>query len=91
MTRLDKDLAALATMLPAQLRERWGVVMGVSGSSAPSVPPTLLRRLLAQQLQEKRHGRLPLLVARETDHCDRGCGRRVHLERSQLPLAERDR
>lgn len=62
MTRLEKDLAALATMSPAQMAERWAAV---DGAMAPKVPPTLLRRLLAQRLQEKRHGKLPLLVARE--------------------------
>ena len=64
MTRLDKDLAALATMPPVQLRERWAA-MGVG--EAPSVPPPLLRRMLAQRLQEKRRGGLPLLVARELE------------------------
>ncbi len=34
-------------------------------NSAPAVPTALLRRLLAQRLQERRHGRLPSLVARE--------------------------
>lgn len=64
MTRLEKDLTALATMSPAQLRERWGVV---AGGDAPSVPAPLLRRLLAQRLQEKRHGALPLMVVRELE------------------------
>lgn len=64
MTRLAKDLAALATMSPAQLRERWAEV---GTDPAPAVPTALLRRLLAQRLQEKRYGRLPLLVARELE------------------------
>jgi hypothetical protein len=64
MTRLEKDLAALATMSPAQLRERWGAV---AGGEAPSVPSPLLCRLLAQRLQEKRHGALPLMVVRELE------------------------
>ena len=64
MTRLASDLAALATMSPAQLRERWALV---DASPAPSVPTPLLRRLLAQRLQEKRHGALPLLVVRELE------------------------
>jgi hypothetical protein len=64
VTRLEKDLAALATMSPAQLRERW---MEAGAGEAPAVPVPLLRRLLAQRLQEKRHGRLPLLVARELE------------------------
>lgn len=65
MTRLDKDLASLPALSPAELRERWEAAMGAG--TTPSVPQTLLRRLLAQQLQEKRHGRLPALVARELD------------------------
>jgi hypothetical protein len=64
MTRLEKDLAALETMSPAQLRERWLVV---AGGDAPLVPAPLLRRLLAQRLQEKRHGALPLMIARELE------------------------
>ena len=64
MTRLEKDMAALATMSPAQLRERWALV---NSAPAPAVPAALLRRLLAQRLQEKRHGALPLLVARELE------------------------
>lgn len=64
MTRLDKELAGLATMSPVQLRERWEVG---GAEPAPSVPMVLLRRLLAQRLQEKRHGSLPLMVARELE------------------------
>ena len=71
MTRLEKELAALATMSPAQLAERWTLV---SDGSAPTVPAPLLRRLLAQRLQEKRHGRLPLLVARELERIAGSCG-----------------
>jgi hypothetical protein len=62
MTQLDKDLAALATMSPAQLRERWEQA---GQGAAPAVPTGLLRRLLAQALQERRNGRLPAVVQRE--------------------------
>ena len=64
MTRLDKDLVALAAMPPVQLRDRWAA-MGTG--EAPSVPTPLLRRMLAQRLQEKRRGGLPLLVVRELE------------------------
>lgn len=64
MTRLEKDLAALAAMSPAQLRARWEAM---GADPAPSVPTPRLRRLLAQRVQEKRHGSLPLLVARELE------------------------
>ncbi len=64
MTRLEKDLAALATMSLAQLRERWAAA---GEGEAPAAPLALLRRLLAQRLQEKRHGKLPLMVLRELE------------------------
>lgn len=64
MNRLDKDLAALAMMSPALLRERWATI---GSDSAPAVPTGLMRRLLAQRLQEKRHGKLPLMVVRELE------------------------
>lgn len=64
MSRLEKDLTALAAMSPAQMQERW---IAAGDGTAPSVPTPLLRRLLAQRLQEKRHGGLPLLVVRELE------------------------
>ena len=64
MNRLNKELAALVAMPPALLRERWAAT-GID--CAPAVPTGLMRRLLAQRLQEKRHGKLPLLVARELE------------------------
>src|SRR5687768_4465186 len=62
MSRLADELAALAQMPPAQLRERWGAL---EGSPAPLLADRLLRRLLAQRLQERRLGGLPVLVRRE--------------------------
>ncbi len=64
MTRLAKDLAALATMSPALLREQWAAM---GADNIPNIPSNLLRRMLAQRLQEKRYGKLPLLVARELE------------------------
>jgi len=64
MTRLEKDLVALPAMSAAQLRERWEQA---GGAPAPSVPVPLLRCLLAQRLQEKRHGGLPQMVVRELE------------------------
>jgi hypothetical protein len=83
MTRLARDLAALATMSPAQLRERWALV---DASPAPSVPASLLMRLLAQRLQEKRHGALPLLVARELERVASASGTIVEPVRRQVAL-----
>ncbi len=83
MTRLARDLAALATMSPAQLRERWALV---DASPAPSVPTPLLRRLLAQRLQEKRHGALPLLVVRELERVASASGTIAEPVRRQIAL-----
>lgn len=62
--RLDADLAALANMSSAQLQERWSAIVS---ETPPWVPPALLRRLLAQRLQERRHGVLPVMVVRELE------------------------
>lgn len=62
MSKLEDDLAALADFSQAQLKEKW---IGMEGDAPPSVPPALLRRLVAQRLQERRHGALPALVERE--------------------------
>lgn len=61
MTKLDTDLAALATLSPAQLRERWGEVCF---GTTPAVPDSLLRRGIAHALQEKVQGALPLATRR---------------------------
>lgn len=62
MSRLEEELDTLVSLSPAQLREKWS---GLEGASPPSVPPDLLRRLLAQRLQERRYGALSSLVSRE--------------------------
>ena len=62
MSRVEDELNALASLSPAQLREKWSEL---EGTNPPSVPPDLLRRLVAQRVQERRHGPLPVLVARE--------------------------
>jgi hypothetical protein len=84
MTRLEKDLAALVTMAPAQLRERWSAA---GADSVPAVPTALLRRLLAQRLQEKRHGRLPLLVTRELERAAASVDKDVPEARQKLALS----
>lgn len=62
--RLDADLAALPTMSLSQLQERWSAV---GAEPPPTVPAALLRRLLGQRLQERRHGVLPVMVVRELE------------------------
>lgn len=61
MVRLDKELAALATLSPAQLRERW---TAVCEGSAPAVPDSLLRRGIAHALQESALGGLSAVTRR---------------------------
>jgi hypothetical protein len=65
MAKLEDEMTALATMSPAQLRERWESHF----SEPPPVGflPDLLMRGLAYDWQEKRHGPLPSTIARRFD------------------------
>lgn len=51
----EEEVAALATLSPAQLREKWAAV---TGAAVPKVSPALLRLALAYELQAKAHGGL---------------------------------
>lgn len=62
--RLDADLASLTEMPSADLQKRWSAI---AGETPPKVPAPLLRRLLAQRMQERRHGSLPVMVVRELE------------------------
>ena len=64
MPKHEERLAALATMSPAQLRGEW---LQLFGSAAPPVGPKLLALAVAQRLQEKARGALPVKLAREID------------------------
>jgi hypothetical protein len=57
MARLDleAELAPLAELLPAQLREKWATL---TGRPVPRVSPKLLRLALAWELQAKVNGGL---------------------------------
>lgn len=52
---VEEEVTALATMSPAQLRERW---KQVTGAVVPKVSPSLLRLALAYELQAKAYGGL---------------------------------
>lgn len=55
MTRIDEQLAALATMSPVQLRAEW---RRVYRSPVPCFTPDLLTRAIAWKLQEQHFGGL---------------------------------
>ena len=64
MTELERKLASLSGMPPAQLRAMW---RDVWRRPAPDIGPDLLRRGIAWKLQARIHGDLPAHVRREID------------------------
>ena len=64
MARLNDKLRALEAMGPTDLNTEGEAA---HGSAPPRLGPKLMQRLLAQRLQERRHGGLPLMVARELE------------------------
>lgn len=72
MTRTDKELAELAALSLNELREQWTELTSSAAPAALTAP--LLRRFVAQQVQERRFGRLPALVLRELERTASGEG-----------------
>lgn len=64
--KLDAELAQLETMSPAQLKALWPTHFD---TPAPSVIAGVLRRLLAQRIQERRLGGIPPRVFRALERC----------------------
>jgi hypothetical protein len=62
VARIDNKIAALARMSLSDLRNEWE---RLCGSSAPALAEGLLRMSIAYRLQEKAHGGLPAMIARE--------------------------
>ena len=62
--RLADAIARLGSLTPAELRGEW---VAVCSGPAPNFGTALLRRLLAQRIQEKRLGGLPAMVVRELE------------------------
>jgi Protein of unknown function (DUF2924) len=62
--KLEAELKSLETLSPVQLRQSW---LGLSGVNLPYASPSLLRHLIAHQLQEKTLGKLPTYIERELD------------------------
>ncbi len=71
-SKLDFQLAALATMSPTQLRAVW---KRLSGEDLPNAPASLLRQLIAYRLQEKKFGKLPVQIERQLDRMASGLGK----------------
>ena len=65
---LEEELAALATMSPAQLRDRW---QRVYREPPPPFAPYLLARGIAYRLQEKVSGKLPAETRRKIERLQR--------------------
>ena len=61
---LDAELKALAAMTPVQLKQAWSDLFGVN---LPHASPSLLRHMIAHQLQERTLGKLPTYIERELD------------------------
>lgn len=80
-TKLKSEIAALATMSPAQLKESW---VEIETSAPPNLPPSLIRRLLAHRLQERRFGGLPAAIIRELERTGRGLA--PSSQRQAIPL-----
>ena len=64
MTSLDQQLTELKTMPPARLRSLW---RDTFKQPAPDIGPDLLRRAIANRVQERVHGSLNGATKREID------------------------
>jgi len=62
--KLEAELKSLAAMTPVQLKQAW---LDLSGVNLPHASPSLLRHLIAHQLQEKTLSKLPRYIERELD------------------------
>lgn len=62
--KIDAELKSLTSMSPVQLRQS---LLDLSGINLPHASPSLLRHLIAHQLQEKALGKLPVYIERELD------------------------
>jgi len=71
MDTLHAELNAFATMSPVQLRQ---TLADLSGVNLPHASPSLLRHLIAHQLQEKTLGKLPTYIERELDRLNGNSG-----------------
>lgn len=64
MNSLEQQLAELEKLPPTKLRSSWRDIMR---SPAPDVGPDLLRRAIANRLQERVHGKLSRVTLKKID------------------------
>jgi hypothetical protein len=69
MASVDDQLAALATMSPAQLRSEW---QRLTGGPLPRISPSMLRLALAWEIQAKAYGGLSRSTQQKLDQQKRG-------------------
>lgn len=67
--KLEIELAALETLSPAQLRDKWAAL---SDAPLPRLSPALLRLALAWELQAAVHGGLSRRTSQRLDQLDAG-------------------
>lgn len=86
---IEEDLAALARTPIAQLRERWREIFRTE--PPPAFGPDLLRRGIAQRLQEKHYGGISATPQRQLDQIIKAMaanpGGRIELPRRIMPGA----
>ena len=69
MSRVEDEVAALAMMSSAQLRERWCVL---TGTALPRISPAMLRLALAWEIQARCLGGLSRAAVRTLDQLESG-------------------
>jgi hypothetical protein len=69
MAAIDAQLAALATLSPAQLREQW---VSVVGPVVPRVSPAMLQLALGYELQARAFGGLSRVTQQKVAQLGRG-------------------
>ena len=62
---IEAKIASIKTMSQPDLVAQWAQL---ADGAPPTVPVGLLRRMVAQRIQERRYGGLPLAIRRELEH-----------------------
>lgn len=65
MSKVDTIIAAIPAMSRRDIEAQWSKI---GEGEAPRLPDTLLRRVTAQLLQERRYGDVPAIIRRELAH-----------------------